>query len=220
MRRQGIAIGIALAIVLGTLAVVLSGRERRLLGTNSLVVGSKFAVGVPPHEGTRCQYGVLVPKGTGTLRLFAGLAAPATPAVGPIDVTIAASHGHPVAIGNVKRVGTQTLLVPIDPLRRTLRSAEICVVNRGVGAVVFAGAQTPVQLEFRDKVRGEAVEDVRVDFLTPNPHSWWSVATPIARRFSLFRPSFVGTWTLFAIVGVVLALWGAGIATLLGRPRR
>jgi hypothetical protein len=216
VRRVALAIGLGLAVVLAGAVVALSLRAPRLSATNSHVEAS--LVDVPVLGGARrCQRDEFVPAATGAMRLFVNTKG--RPA-GPVEIVVIgtgrpgsapaiasrASIAFPVREGSISPVLRPTV-------RRDLRGASLCVINRGRSPVYFAGNKSPLGIGANP---GQQVhdDDVRVDYLYPGKRSWWSMAGPVAERFGLAKASFFGSWTLWAVLGVVAALWVGTVVLL------
>jgi len=219
-RRIALAIFLGLAIVAAGVVVTLSRSSPRLAGSNAIVERSGVSLAVPPLGGVRCQDDEIVPRETAKLRLFFDtLDRPA----GPVDVTIS-TGGRPgvpprvVAHGRVAapfRSGTQE--VALSPrLSREVPGGRVCFVNHGRSAVTLSGNETPVSGSGANPSGSRLNDEPRVDYLYAAPRSWWSMAPTVARRFGLVKTSFFGSWTLWAVFGVLALLW-AGTIVLLWR---
>jgi hypothetical protein len=101
------------------------------------------------------------------------------------------------------------------PVRHDLYDATVCLRNLGPGRIQFAGNVTP---QSGPRLPGEDV--IRYDWLLAGRPSWWDVAPKVAARFAVVKPSFVGSWTFWAVFGVVAALWASAIVLLTRRPTR
>ena len=217
--RVPLAIAAALAIVLVGAAVTLSQRAPRLAGSNATVERSGVSLGVPGRGGSRCQDNETVPAGTGRLRLFVNTI---DRAAGPLEITVA-TGGRPGAPPRV--VARATLRYPfrtgshevaVAPRFATgLDGARVCLVNRGLSAIALSGDRTPVLGSAANPYRAQLADDPRVDYLYPEPRSWWAMAGTIAKRFGLVKTSFFGTWTIWAMFAVLAVLWVGVVALLL-----
>jgi hypothetical protein len=217
--RVPLAIAAALAIVLGGAAVTLSQRAARLTGSNAVVERSGVSLAVPGRRGTRCQDNEHVPADTGRLRLFLNTI---DRAAGPLEVTLA-TGGRPGVPPRV--VARATLPYPfrtgshelaVTPRFATgLDGARVCFVNRGRSAIALSGNRTAVLGSGANPYRQHLADDPRVDYLYPEPRSWWAIAGTIAKRFGLVKTSFFGTWTMWAVFAALALLWIAVVALLL-----
>ena len=219
-RRVPVAIAAALAVVAAGVVVTLSQRAPRLAGSNAAVERSGVSLGVPGRGGMRCQDGEAVPGGTGRLRLFPGTF---DRLAGPLEVTIA-TGGRPgvpprvVARGRVTGpFGPGTQFVPVRPrIEHRIDFARLCIVNQGPSAVTLSGNRTPVLGSGANAFKARLDDDVRVDYMYPRDRAWWGLAGTLAERFGLVKASFFGAWTMWAMFGVLAALW-AGVIVLLLR---
>lgn len=202
-----------LVLAAGLLVAVLTDSRPRLAATNSKVIVSGVELVVlPGHE--RCQGGVFVPKDAARLRLYVG--ASGRPTGQPLLLAIRARGGEPVsslAVPADYRPGP--LDVAMRPPPRPVEQGTFCVSNVGDAPMAFAGNLTPDSPDAgvgpNDPGSGPG-DEVRVDFFRPGRESWLELAPAVARRFSLFKPSFAGPWTMWAALAVVLVLWGAVVA--------
>jgi hypothetical protein len=210
--RQALAIAIGLGLVVVALVAVLSPRERRLAVSNSRVVASGVALPVEPGR-QRCTRVSFLPQDTSSVRVFAG---PFGGPGGPLRVTIA-DRGRVVSSGTVAGgYGTQPLTIPLRRIERLVVEPQVCLRNLGPRPVQFAGNFTPLS-PFASQERGKDV--IRYDFYRAGRDSWWQLAPTVAARFSRVKPTFVGAWTLWAVLGVIAALWAASILLLRNESR-
>ncbi|HVE68580.1 MAG TPA: hypothetical protein VNB64_08370 [Solirubrobacteraceae bacterium] len=210
--RQAAAIAAALALLAGALAAVLSARDPRLAATNSRVVFSAVALRVKP--GTqRCSVSSYIPKGASSVVVFAGTDGRPGP---PLRVEVFWGRAR-VSSGAVRggyRSGP--LRIALRPLRRDAFAAWVCMRNLGGSRVRFAGNATP-QSPYASQGTGGDV--IRYDFYRSGPETWWAVAPAVAERFARVKPSWVGEWTLWVVLGAAL-LVGAGASVLVRRETR
>ena len=97
-------------------------------------------------------------------------------------------------------------------VRHNLYDATVCLRNSGAARVQFAGNLTP---QAGVKLPGKDV--IRYDWLFGGKPTWWDVAPKIATRFAVVKASFVGSWTFWAVFGVLALVWASAIAVLLRR---
>jgi hypothetical protein len=210
----------ALAVAL---FVVLSNSEPRLAASNTRVKFSGAAIDILP--GTeRCQSGEFVPAGTDRLRVFGEAhAAGGSPRAEPLAVAIQDANGSVVATGRLPAgVRSTRLDITFPPLGRTLEPGRLCIRNAGTRTMAFAGNLTPANQSAAPGPNAPGqreTDEVRADWYRPGSESWWSIAATVARRMALFKPSFTGTWLLWALVAAIGGLWALAIATLLRGER-
>lgn len=98
----------------------------------------------------------------------------------------------------------------------------LCIRNDGAEPMGFAGNLTPAGLDAQigpNSPGARRTDEVRVDYYRPGRESWLDIAPEIATRFQLFKPGFMGDWTIWAALAAVGLLWAAVIALML-RPQR
>ena len=215
--RVKLAIGLGLAIVGAAVLVTLSLRAPRLQGSNTHIELSGLAVYVP-EKGVRCQYDERVPGGTRALRVYAKALRPPD---GPLDVTV----GRPGRRGVPPRVlasarlngGLSTLSTdaPLQPtVKHDLVRAQVCLYNRGRQSIEVSGNATPILGGGANPFKARLPDEARVDYLRDGGESWWSASPTIAGRFGLMQTSFFGSWTMWAVFGVLGLLWVATVVLL------
>jgi hypothetical protein len=178
-------LGLAVAIAVGTVVLVLSGSEPRRSGTNNVPGGGEIAQLDPGDR--RCQ-AADVPGGTGRV------AVPAySPAGEPVRlaVTVRSAAGGARSLGSTSAVAPDgDPLAPLEPAPPS-GAAEVCVRNAGAGRVALLGISN---------VFG-------VDFYPRSDQSWWQAAPAVARHFGFGKSGLVGAWALWLALALVLGAW-------------
>lgn len=212
--RPALAAAGVTSVVFAVLVVAVVGEtEPRLAATNSKVVASGAVLVVPPGQ-QRCEESQFVPDEAATLRVYAGSASKATGE--PLRLSVAAGSGEVV---DRREVEGGYPLGPVEVPVETpeLAGAEVCIENLGESPVSFAGNRTRLGAEVRPHAdRGK--ERVRIDFLRPGEESRWALAPTVARRFSIFKPPFLGPWSLWAVLTLAGAAAVAAILLTVRSP--
>ncbi|MGH2913182.1 MAG: hypothetical protein ACRDJ3_11985 [Solirubrobacteraceae bacterium] len=199
--RVTTALGLGLALLGVTLAIVLSGSPTVLARTNSVPADQPIFTAT---SGTgACQSGETVPAGVTAIRLIF------VAVIGPhVDVTVASPSGllDERSIGNGWTAGAVT--VPIKPLAHPVVAARICFrVARTAEVVEVGGSATAPSLAARTLTGKILPGRFTVEYLRSAHSSWWSSAQTVARRLGLgHAPS--GTWPVLLLLlamGSVLA---------------
>ncbi|MDQ4040582.1 MAG: hypothetical protein M3141_02395 [Actinomycetota bacterium] len=199
-----------LVLVLGALVAVLSQRDTRLAGTNSLVQFSGKALPVPPGD-RRCASDQLIPDDTAAVRLYAGTFG--RPRGEPFVVSVD-KDGRQVTSGRTSGdFGDNSVVrVPLPRVESDVRGARVCIHNLGDRRLQFAANLTP-QI---GPIPG-GTDVIRTDWLLAGEPTWWDVAPRVVRRATVFKPAFVGAWTFWFLVAVVATTWVAGLTLILRR---
>lgn len=224
--------GAALLVVLGVLAVTFSRASSIAFDNGKLVhVGAEVAPGA-----YFCQSGEYVPSGAGALRLWVFTNGRRG---GPVAVNVSDAAGAPVTSGQAPGgyVNT-TVTVPIRHVDREYQSATVCARNEGRTSVSYMGDSPgpgETASEPRVHIQPGTVDPrllgihqqpavvsaplkqpygpvvVRFEWHYPGSRSWLALSPTLARRVSLDKASFVGSWTFWVLAALML---GVGIAAI------
>ena len=211
--RRLVPAGIVLAVVLvAALALALSaaGDKRTLAfsnGVNTFHLASFVGRGY-----VACERDVHVEGGFDALQL-ALLAAPRR---ADLAVTVApSSGGRPIASGPVPPgSGSRRTSIATVRLSRGIPaggSVDICVRSRNarrlaaiMGNPDTGGDPSHVEVIGPHGGRAELGTDFHLVFLRDHPRSVLSQVPAIFRRAALFRPGFIGAWTYWVLLAIVL----------------
>ena len=202
------AVAVGLVLAVGSLVAVLSQRDTRLAASNTLVDISGVALPIAPG-GERCSRED-VPEGADRVRIFTGTFKRRGQ---PVEVVVRRGR-RTVSRGRVPGgYGDDAiLLVPLRPRTPAAGVARVCVRNLGRHRLQFAGNRTPGGGISITRIEGR--EEIRLDWLLPGRPSWAGIGSRVATRFAATKPTFVGAWTLWALCGVLAALWAGSIVLL------
>jgi hypothetical protein len=192
------------------LVIVLTSSKPRLAATNSRVIASGATVGILPGK-VRCQGGEYVPTDAAKLRVFAN------PFRGrgtqPILFLLRDRSGRTIAYLPVKAGYPEgELKLDLPPLRHGVFLGRLCVKNLGSSPMAFAGNFTSDQPQNPGAYNtpGERpLDEIRVDYFRKGSESWLDIAPLVSDRFPLFKSAWIGPWTMW--VGLLLVL-GASVA--------
>jgi len=212
-RRVAVAAGLAMLALAAGAAAVLSERAPRLAYSNSVPVSSFVAVLAPGAQ--LCQPHQVIPAGAASAQVFAGVYYRPGP---PLDLVVR-SGGLLVAAGHAAAgYPDRYLRIPVRKVRRTAHSATVCLRNAGDHKVALAGRREPPS---GTRIGRRALQArVYVAWFRPGREAWWDLGRPIAQRFGVAKAGFMGTWTFWAVLGLVVATWALALAILVGRWRR
>ncbi len=219
-RRRGLRRGIpAVAVAIGipvlaflvlTLAWLL-GTHTEVVGTNS--TGSRFSLPGPAPGQRLCTLGLTLPGNANAIRIQIG-AAQGAPA--PATLRLAAGGQTRVSKGTVPP-GRFGAVFPFRPIghearaRWCLTSSRPIVAGLGdVSANNYGGITT---------IDGKGVGLLNVAYLKLPSRSLVDALPAAARHASVFRAGFVGAWTYWLLVPIILLAWIAGLRVLLREIR-
>ncbi len=202
-RRVRLAIAVGLVLLLAALVVTLSRSADREIGTN-------YAFADTPLGATRapirlCQPGEQVPAGTGVVRLALRPSGGTGPAV-RVEIVDGATT---IARGS-RPAGWRgdMLAVPVHPTVDRAAAVSVCA-EFGAGVVISgrdAGYDHPPAQVGETPLAGP----VRIEYLRPEPQSWWSLGTTVAERMG--RGHAIGGVAVALLCGLlVLGAGGLGL---------
>jgi hypothetical protein len=205
-RNVAIVLALGLLTLAGTLAVLLSKGPLRVVGATPVVVNQELLV--TSRAVTACQSSETLPGGTVAVRISI------SDIYGPRVTVSAFSRTGPITAGERGGGWTEDVVtVPVRLVSHTYGGATVCfALARGAGVARIDGQAVPSSSAARDRHGRPLPGRVRIEYLSPG-HSWWSLASSVARRMGLGRASG-GLWiVVFAIaLMVVVALLAARVA--------
>lgn len=211
-RRVALAAGLGGLAVLTVLMVVLAQQVEQRTGTNAIVSVSGVQVTVPASR-TRCQP-ANVPAGTQRITVFGA----ARRGGGPLLIVLRGQAGVIARARIPAFPAEKAYTVALRPaVTDEIARGELCFDNNGARNLALAGNLTsPVEasntnLKFRD--------DVRTDFSRAGSSARIGLAPDVARRFPLGKSAALGSWTLWAVLVVILAVAGVSVRLLLREAR-
>jgi hypothetical protein len=213
--RLRLVLGVAVALVLGALALNMSRSAPR--GAGSDHISTPAFVAVVPAGGTLCQPVVQLPVEAARVQLLIGTYGHPLPG---LQLRFLDSAGGLVARGALSPGSAPEgqVTVPVEHVRRT-ESSSFCLHVGGHHQVALGGEPWPTT-PAAESVDGHLVGGrVGLIYVRAGSESWWQVLPTIARRFGYGKSSLFGTWTLPVMFLLLLAVW-AGTIRLLARELR
>ena len=225
MRRALAGAAVGLLLIAGLLVSHLGRSEPRLSDTNEKTID--IPILLPPKAGF-CLPGQPIPERSAAVAIWISTAGKRGQ---PVDVSVRARDGSEIARGR-SPVGyvDDRVRIPLGLVEQEQFDATVCVRNSGrIRIGVMGGRPGPneeapragevAQPQARTggaalpQVRGAKAHQVipRIDWLRPGSESWIELAPTIAERLPLFRSSVLGPWTLWAALGVMVALAFASV---------
>ncbi len=205
MRSVTVALVLGLTLMAIAIVVVLAQSPITVAGTNS-VAGTVDRELVKGNVSS-CQAAGMLPQGTSAVRI-----AIEARAVGPM-VTLKVFSGSHLLTQGSQAAGwgpAATVTVPVRHLAQAVNGARICMtIGPTVEPFRFHGTLLHAPAAETGKLQDVAL---RMEYLRPGPHSWWSLGSSIAYHMGLGRAAS-GTW--LALLALALMLAVGGLASLL-----
>lgn len=206
--RVRLAIAIGLVLVAGMIAVGLFRSVHPATGDNGREIQLLAGIRMLPGQQA-CQKPERVPAATGELRVIVSTAGkPAGPLV--VSVTVG---GRTLAKGTSSGGFVDSpVQIPITRQDAELSGATVCVRNAGTKPVAILGQNAPVRQAA--VVSGDPAPphgSMRLEWFEDKTQTRISSASDIARRYPLAKASFLGRWTMWVMLALLLAASAAGI---------
>ena len=195
------------------LTLVLDQSRVHLSGTNSIAPRVLVLQLPPGHEA--CQ-ATSLPTDTARVDTVVGVNGHFGP---PLTLTVRDGARTvltaPVAGGYLN--GDLAITLPL--VHRGLTSVLVCLRDRGPTPIALAGVTNnyPVAAAIDGRRVGGAFT---VLFYMPRSRNWFQLVGTIARRWALIGPSWIGSWTLWALAVLVLAIWVTAIRLVVRETSR
>jgi hypothetical protein len=214
VRAVAAVAGLALVIALG--ATLMRSAPRHAYDNEELPIQP---IVLNPSEQA-CQLFEFVPEDADRVRVWVSTAGKPG---GPLEVT-ASREGRVVARGSTSggyRDSPTDMRLRGDPVET--ENSKVCVRNASRIRIAIMGSPTVQEAESDERVAkklfgvqnlpGVAVNErayspllrMRLEWRRPGEESWLEFAPTLAERAALVKPSFVGSWTLWAALIAVLA---------------
>jgi hypothetical protein len=220
-RRAVLAFGIVVAAGVILAAALALTRESRLVYT--LGVGSAAPVAVLRGGQAACQKPVNPPAERFD-RVVVSLGTFGRPGP-PVDVVLRPGARGAKTIQGRLRGGYPDIAVTPEhaiAVSATLRArAEICLKNRGRGRVAVFGATGLANRTSSATAAGKPIGgDLAIRLERAQPRSLLSRLPDVFRHAALFKPSWVGAWTFWALTAIVLVAVPVVMAWAVARAAR
>lgn len=218
--RKAFAVTMVLALTaLGLAAATPDERRAFTLGVGPNLVAAELQPG-----GSVCQGPIEVPQGGAFSSVRTQLRTDQGPAP-PLEVTVRRPEG-PVLGSGILTSGKSDVDVPAHQAARVGKvgvgqQIEVCLRNAGDRRVALYGdAPSDAPSEARD-ARGRVLPaDLELDFVRDQPRSQLSLLGLMVDRAGLFAADWVGAWTLWLVIGLVVVAAPLGLWRALGAAER
>lgn len=215
MRRAGILAFLTLAFTAGVALAVEAAMDERDLAFTLGVVPAQLAARLNPGEEA-CQAPVVTEERFAAVRFNVG--ASELPG-GSIAATVReAPGGRTLATGRaVVYANRNEPTARLDSEVPEEARVEVCLRNTGHRQLVLHGGSRGARLSTGVKVDGRPKgTDLTLVFVRGEPRSTLSLVPEMFRRAALFRPAWVGAWTFWLLLALVLC----GVPALLAAALR
>jgi hypothetical protein len=199
MLRTRVVLAGGFAVLIAALLATLSGSPSVVARSNSVATTEGFeSVSEGLYKG--CQRDETLPRGTTAIRLSLDSV------LGP-RVALRVLSGKRVLTSGQRGSGwtAADVTVPVKPLAETVAGVKVCFEFTAKDeSVVLAGERVG------GASSGRAEGAVKVEYLVPGGHSWWSLAAAVAGNIGRGR-AWSGGW-----VAPFLAAAMAAVAAIVG----
>jgi hypothetical protein len=203
-------LGVSVLLVVGTLALEMSGRAPRIAATDHTnPIG--FVAGMQ-HGQELCQPAMELPSDAQRVEVLIGTYGPPVPAV---LARFVGPKGSVVASGRLAAGARQGYIrIPLSYPHGPNVSGALCLRMGSSAKVALAGDQFPAGPE-SEQIAGKS-QPGRIDvvYLRPGRESWWQLLSALTQRFGLGKASFFGGWTFPAMVLLLVGVWVAVVRLL------
>jgi hypothetical protein len=206
---------VTLAVVAAAVVLAIDLLDKRPLRFSSNGRGLSTAGELAPRKGRLCQRDELVPVGTGGVSIYASSQGETG---GPLDVSVL--DGTRVIARGRLDAGNYPVGPSYVRLDRGVPTGKrtICIDNRGPNVVLIYGDESG-GAEAAEVTGMKQFKPVRLrfDFLTGRERTALGWSPTVAERAGLVKASFIGSWTMWAALallllscaGAVVAAWRA-----------
>jgi hypothetical protein len=204
---------VAVGAVFAAIAVVvLTKTGTRLAGTNG-VANNQWVLELRPGEKA-CQTNLLLPKDSAGTRVFVGTFGKPGP---PLLVSVATPSGDIVRRGSLSAgyADARWQAVPFRPIGTSSSGYTVCISSGG--RIALAGVADPNADNTSLLLVGgrQRPADISLETVRPGRESLLGLVPTIFHRATLFRPSWVGAWTYYLLLGLLLLTVAAAVAALI-----
>jgi hypothetical protein len=192
----------------GMIVHAMSQTAPRLAGVDQTRLDA-FSTSLRP-QATVCQTREVVPGDAAAVGLVLGTYGKRGQ---PVDITL--TGGGATRSGHIEGgYGDGLRLVaPLSGPRAEVGAAKLCVRNAGDAMIALGGVSAPQRIVGRHET-ADVEARIAVTWWRPGQESYWSIAGPMAERAGRAKAGWVGTWTIWGVLGVVLATGILGVAVV------
>jgi hypothetical protein len=196
-------LAVGLLLVLGTLALDMSGSASRIAGTDHV----QPAAFVATLQGDQllCQSQMVLPTDASTIQMLVGTYGHPVPEV---SARFLGSGLRVIAQGRIAAGAHEGLIsIPMTYPHGPAQAGVLCLTVVRAPRMVLAGVPFPPG---SDSVQvGASRQPGRIDvvYLRPGSESWWQLLPTLSRRFGFGKAPVFGTWTLPVVALALIGVW-------------
>jgi hypothetical protein len=200
MRGVRLALVLGLALLAIAVGLSLTRSPMTVAAANGVSSVTQTAIASTGQSGSYCQSRETLPQGTSSVRI--SLVA----SIGPRVKVVVTSGGQIVTSGEQGPGWTgEVVAVPVEPLRRTVSHATVCISFRlRDGTLYLLGATSPEAIGAREGTRALAGR-MRIEYLRTATHSWASQIPAVIRHMGFGR-AISGSWIAFLALALIAAV--------------
>jgi hypothetical protein len=201
--RARVVLVLALAVVVGALALDMSGRAPRTAGSDH--VGEPIFAATVPGGATVCQAVSPLPGDAARAQLLIGTYGHPVPA---LSMRFLAASGEVVATGLLPAGAHEgAVTIPLTHVRAGAASTNMCLHVGGKASTVIGGEGIPISAS-AEQVNGKQQPGrIGLLYFRSGEESWWQLLPTLSTRFGLGKAPFFGGWTLPFAALLLLGVW-------------
>jgi hypothetical protein len=205
--RVRVVLGVALALVIGALALDMSGRAPRTAGSDHTAPVGFVATLLGARE--LCQAQMVLPSDAERVQVLIGTYGLPVP---ELSVRFLRAGGRLLTGGRLAAGATQgDVSIPVSYPHGPDVEGVLCIRVAGHSKMVLGGNVATAGPTSEQIGGTPEAGRISVVYLRPGRESWWQLLPTLSRRFGFGKASFFGDWTLAV---VALALLGVCVSTV------
>jgi hypothetical protein len=201
--RVRVVLAVALALVIGALALDMSGRAPRTAGSDHTAPVGFIATLLGARE--LCQPQMTLPSDAASVQVLIGTYGLPVP---ELSVRFLGAGGRVLTGGRLAAGAVQgDVSIPVSYPHGPDTESTMCVRVGGHKRMVLGGNVATAGPSSEEVGGRPEAGRISVEYLRPDRESWWQLLPTLSRRFGLGKSPLFGDWTLAAVALLLLGVW-------------